>query len=390
MEQNTIWNDLKQDKLILTCIIISLFSSLRILFLPLGGDEVTYAEVARNIMSRGWFAYQEMPTSLIPVMPVIMSAFYFEALPQNGFFLAKLLNFIWLWWAIKYMFLFFKNLQLPFMVVLTLVGLTLVNNNFVSMTLTLYPDMFIFSLFWMFLYRLSRPVTSLKSWVLLILPLMFLVLTRYVYAVFGLPVLFVFIKYVRELNQQKAYQTLRLLVLYTIICMIPLLYWFKYVYTVESVTDANLSYFNRFKNKSFLYNFQAGLGFIQHEETKNVNGIPAFSSVFLPITGFRSWPLSIFLIVVFWFGYIFDWKKYFHSTIILIIILLMGGLAIAGTGFSRYWLPLIPLFLLGFYKSFHLTKFDDTFWIKGAKVLMVIYTLNELRINWVVFQKYFS
>jgi hypothetical protein len=380
----------KADKWIVLCMFISLLSMLRILFLPLGGDEITYAEIAGNIMRRGWFAYQEMPSTLTPIMPLWMAAFYMESLPQYGLFFAKLLNLFWLWWAIKYMYLFFKNIQLPELVSLSIIGLTFVNNNFVAMSLTLYPDMFIISLFWMFLYRLTQPVETLKSWILLILPLMFLVLTRYVYAVFGLPVLLIFINYLRELYSSRSYQKIGKLFIYTIICILPLLFWFKYVFSVESFSDANLSYFNRFKNNSFLYNIQAGLGIIQHEETKNVNGIPAFISLFLPITGFRSWILSLVLAGSFWMGYLSHYKKNFYSTIILIILLLMGGLAIAGTGFSRYWLPLTPLFLLGFYQFFKLFKFDDRYWVYGAKALILIYVINELRINWIVIKKIIS
>jgi hypothetical protein len=363
---------------------------LRILFLPLGGDEITYAEIAGNMMKRGWFAYQEMPSTLTPIMPLWMAAFYIESLPQYGLFFAKLLNLLWLWWAIQYMYLFFKSIQLPELVTATIIGLTIVNNNFVAMSLTLYPDMFIISLFWMFLYRLTQPVETLKSWILLILPLMFLVLTRYVYAVFGLPVLFIFIHYLRELNREHSYHKIRMLFVYTLICIVPLLFWFKYVFSVESVSDANLSYFNRFKNNSFLYNIQAGLGIIQHEETKNINGIPAFVSLFLPITGFRSWILSLVLAGSLWIGYLSNFKKNFYPTIMLIILLLMGGLAIAGTGFSRYWLPLTPLFLLGFYQFFKLFKCDDRYWIYVAKAVILVYVLNELRVNWIVIQKIIS
>lgn len=380
----------KADRWIVICVSISLFSMLRILFLPLVGDEITYAEIAGNIMQKGWFAFQDMPSTLTPVMPLWMAAFYIDSLPQYGLFFAKLLNLLWLWWAIKYMYLFFKSIQLPELVSATIIGLTIVNNNFVAMSLTLYPDMFIISLFWMFLYRLTQPVKSLKSWVLLILPLMFLVLTRYVYAVFGLPVLLIFIRYLRELYSNQSYQKIGKLFIYTIICVLPLLFWFKYVFSVESVSDANLSYFNRFKNNSFLYNIQAGLGIIQHEETKNINGIPAFISLFLPITGYRSWLLSLVLSGSFWIGYLSNSKRKFYPSIMLIILLLMGGLAIAGTGFSRYWFPLMPLFLLGFYHFFKLFKCDNRYWVSGAKVLIFIYVVNELRINWIVIQKIIS
>lgn len=384
------WIELRKDKILFWGVLISLISALRIIFLPLGGDEITYAEIARNIMNRGWFAFQELPSTLTPVMPIILSAFYIETLPQYGLFLAKLLNLVWLWWAIKYMFLFFKSINLPVPAIITIISLTLVNTNFIAMSLTLYPDMFIFSMFWMFIYRLSMPIKSMKSWIFLVLPLMILVLTRYVYAVFGLPILFVFLKYLKELYQQKSFQKIGFLFLYTLICLIPLLFWFKYVLTVESVSDANLSYFNRFKNNSLIYNFQAGIGIIKHEETKNINGLPAFSSLFLPITGFRSWMLSSFLLVVFWLGYIFNREKIFYNYIIFIIVLLTGGLAIAGTGFSRYWLPMIPLFLLGFYEFFKWFKIDEKFWIIGVKLIVLMYVINELRIDWLVVQKFSS
>lgn len=69
------------------------------------------------------------------------------------------------------------------------------------------------------------------------------------------------------------------------------------------------------------------------------------------------------------------------------ILLIMAGLVFAGTGFSRYWLVLLPGFLLGFYLCFKKLHLKDSLFVLLAKLVAVIYVLNELRLDYVVLHK---
>ena len=152
---------------------------------------------------------------------------------------------------------------------------------------------------------------------------------------------------------------------------------------------SEISYFNRFKaDNQFLYNIKAGLGLIQHHEVGKINGIPAFISLFIPITGFRSYLLSIGLILAFIFGYV----KKVHSegikVLLISIVLIMTGLIFAGTGFNRYWLILLPGFFLGYYLLGTMLKVKDRWFIYASQVLCLIYIVNELRIDYLILNKH--
>ena len=118
--------------------------------------------------------------------------------------------------------------------------------------------------------------------------------------------------------------------------LITILIWFKYVYYIESENDIGLGYFNRFKDHEPFYNIKAGLGLIKHEGVYNINGIPAFINLFIPVIGFRNWILSILLIVLFCWGYLIHFKnnaiRYFFAAILLVML----GLILAGKGTVPY------------------------------------------------------
>ncbi|WP_245812600.1 hypothetical protein [Salegentibacter echinorum] len=222
----------------------------------------------------------------------------------------------------------------------------------------------------------------------MLLAFMALVLTRYVYAVLGLLVAYILFGYFKNLIVNKDYKKVSRIVILGSLCALPLLFWFKYIYILEKDVDTGLSYFTRFKNNELLYNLKAGIGLIKHEEVGKVNGIPAFISLFIPITGIRNWIISCFLILTFTTGYLVNLKK--HSSfnkLFAAIMLVMTGLVLAGTGFSRYWLIMLPGFLLGFYLFFNYLKLKDSLFVLLAKLIAIIYVINELRLDYVVLSK---
>src|SRR5690606_12463406 len=137
------------------------------------------------------------------------------------------------------------------------------------------------------------------------------------------------------------------------------LYWAKCLYNLEKKVKTGISYFSRFENKGLLYNIKAGVGLIQHSEASQINGIPTFINLFIPITGFRSWTFSLILLIVSFTGFIFTYNNKHSKTLLYAILLIMKGLILAGTGFSRYWLPLLPGFLLGLYFLYRSLNLDE-------------------------------
>src|SRR5690606_28819801 len=101
----------------------------------------------------------------------------------------------------------------------------------------------------------------------------------------------------------------------------------------------------------------------------------------LPIHGFRSWILSIILILFFCMGFLSKWKYSNFRILFLTILMVMGGFVFAGTGFSRYWLLMLPGYVLGFYLFSKFLNLDDKFFVVAAKVVAVIYVINELRLD---------
>lgn len=380
---------IENNKLISVLIFISFLSSLRALLLPLTGDSLTYTEIAENILFHGKYAYQGKPSTITPTLPFIIAFFYTKFNPVLGFLIIKLLNLLFIIIGLKYLYLFLNKLNLKAGIIWTIFLLTIVNNNFVLWSLPLYPEPILFCFFWMLIHFITEKIYKPRDIIFLLLPFVILTLTRYVYAVLGLMILFVVLQYVIPVIKNKGFKSLLQTCLLIIIFSIPLLFWIKYIYHLEREFDTGLSYFSRFKENDFLYNIKAGLGIIRHEEAGNVNGIPAFITLFIPMTGLRNWILSIILIITFMLGYISKWQEGHYRKLFIILLLVLSGFIFAGTGFSRYWLIMLPGFLLGFYLFFSSLKFKDRYWTLFAKMTSVIYVINELRLDIKILSNYF-
>lgn len=376
-----IFNFIKENQLASILIFLTFMSSLRILLLPLSGDEITYSRIAENIIFHGEYSLDEKPSTITPSLPFLIALFYTKTNPVIGFVLVKLTNLLFLIIGLRYLFLFLKKLPLNREIVWALILLTIVNTNFVVWSLVLYPEIILFSFFWGFIYFISKEINKPRDTLFILLSFGVLVLTRYVYAVFGIMVLYVMFNYLKKLIQKRNYFAIQKIIIFSIISVLPILFWIKYVYNLEKEVDTGLSYFTRFKNNEILYNLKAGIGLIKHDEVGNVNGIPAFITLFLPITGYRNWTLSIILILFFVIGFISKWKFEPYKKLFIAIILVMLGLIFAGTGFSRYWLPMLPGFLLSFYLFFKTLKLKDLHFVILAKLAAVIYVVNELRLD---------
>lgn len=378
-----ILNLIKQERIFAIIFFLSLISSLRTLILPLQGDELTYAMISENILTGKYYQVNH-PSTVIPIIPFIMSFLKVNSFPHLGFVLHKLLNIGLMFLGFRFAYLFLKKEKLNQRVILAILALTATNSIGIAFFPSLYPESILFFCFWGFIYYFNSELntnTFLKTLVLFLL----LSITRYLYLILGILIIYKFYEHYKQRDRKSIYK----LIVYSFILALPLLLWFKYVYNIEMQNLSEISYFDRFKaDNQFLYNIKAGLGLIQHHEVGKINGIPAFISLFIPITGFRSYLLSIGLILAFIFGYV----KKVHSegikVLLISIVLIMTGLIFAGTGFNRYWLILLPGFFLGYYLLGTKLKVKDKWFIYASQVLCLIYIANELRIDYLILNKH--
>jgi hypothetical protein len=125
----------------------------------------------------------------------------------------------------------------------------------------------------------------------------------------------------------------------------------------------------------------------QHHQVNRINGVPAFISLFIPITGIRNFTISLVLLFAVFFGL----YKYRKNDIIKQLSLIIGlsflGFVLAGTGFSRYWLVLLPIIYLSFYYlySSYIKKTD--YFIYAFNLISLILVLNEMRITLLLINK---
>ncbi|NLP56623.1 hypothetical protein [Lutibacter sp. B1] len=374
---------IKEEKIFSLIIILSLVSSLRTLVVPLQGDELTYLKLANNLLNGKYYLLNN-PSTVAPIIPFIIAFFKINAFPMLGFALSKLFHIGLTIFGFRYLYLFLKKQQIDNRVILSIIALTAVNPIAINYFGSLYPEAILFFCFWGFLYY-SISECSIKNFIKMLGLFLLISMTRYLYLVLGIIVIFNIYRYYKTFNKKNIYK----LINYTIIIILPILFWAKYVYNIEQNNLSEISYFNRFKTENqFLYNVKAGLGIIKHHEVSRINGIPAFISLFVPITGFRNYLGSVILILAFAFGYYKKNNSFGIKILIISILITMLGLIFAGTGFSRYWLILLPGFLLGYY--FLATKFNinDKWFIYTSQIICFIYIANEIRLNFLILNKH--
>jgi hypothetical protein len=373
--------------IIYSFLLISFLSSLRNLMFPLVGDELQYAEIGKNIIIKGEYSLYGIPSTFTPSLPFLVALFYSKSFPVIGYTMVKLVNLLLMIIGLRFAYLFFKKINLSSTVSLLIVLLTATNNVFVNWATTIYPEAILFCCLWVFLYYIIDKIQSPKQVFYFLIPFVLLMMTRYLYGVFIIIIGYYILNYFIDRYQKKDFKSIYQVLLISMVCMLPLLLWFKYVFLVEKDLYVDQSYFTRFKNNDLFYNIKAGLGLVKHDEVGKINGIPAFVSLFVPVTGFRNWIVSILLIASFCFGFITNWKSKEIKLLFIAIALVMLGLIIAGTGFSRYWLVLLPGFWVGFYLLFNYFKIKDSYFEKCALLLSMIYIANELRLDLLIYNK---
>lgn len=368
-----------EHKWVFLVVFISFVSSLRSLVLPLFADEITYNKLAENLLEGKYFLI-DYPSTVTPIIPLLFAFFKIKSFPVLGFIVHKIFNVALVLYTLKYVYLFLRKQNINTEIALTIIALTIVNPIAVNNFSSLYPEAVLFFCFWGFIYY-SNLEFSTKNLFKMLFFFMVLILTRYVYAVLGIIVLITFFRYIND-NKKKYFNKI---LKYSIIVLIPIVLWIKYVYNIEQTNLSEISYFDRFKVENpLLYNIKCGLGLIKHHEVTKINGLPAFVSLFVPITGLRSYVMSLILISAFVLGYIFKSKTYGIQMLFAAIVLVMLGFVVAGTGFSRYWIVLLPGFFLGFYLLWRKINLKDSWYIYGSQALSLIYIINEIRLDFFV------
>lgn len=386
MEKIKLLQAFKNDKIFAVILLLSLISAFRSLIIPLQGDEITYFKIAENIL-KGKYYLHEYPSTVTPVIPFFIALFHTSFSPVIGIILLKCFNLLFTALGFRFLYLFLKNQNIDVRIILSIIILTAVNTNSIAWFSSLYPEAILFLSFWGFIYYFSLEL-SVENFKKMFFFLLLLSMTRYLYLILGLTVLFY---YYSCLQNKSAYKIeIKQIAFYSFLFLIPVVVWFKYVFSIEQQQLSEISYFNRFQNdNSFLSNIKYGLGLGIHPEVSKVNGIPAFISLFIPITGLRNYLVSIFLILLFLIGYIKTKKSLGINLLFSCTVLVMLGLVFAGTGFSRYWLILLPSFYIGYYFLFNSFNFKDDWFVRISKFISIVYVINELRIDYMIFNKYF-
>ncbi|MFC6860456.1 hypothetical protein [Zunongwangia atlantica] len=370
-----------------TIFILSILSMIRTFIIPLQADEITYFQIAKNILE-GRYYQVDNPSTVAPVMPLILAFFYSLEFPELSILIAKIFPILLFLGGLFFLYKFLKNIELEKKIILTIISLTIVNPIGIVFYSSFYPESVLFVCFWGLMYYLSKKEYSVSNFYKIVLLFLLISLTRYLYFILGAIVVYDFIMVMKQNNLRNRIK----LCLFICIALMPIILWFKYVYMIELSNLSEISYFNRFKTESkTLYNIKAGLGLIQHEEVNKINGIPAFISLFLPVTGLRDFFSSLLLIFTFILGYILNFNYLSKGIRVLFfaLILTMLGLIYAGTGFSRYWLILLPGFLIGFYLFFDKIDFPKKWFIIVSQLICIVYVLNEIRIDILYFERYF-
>jgi hypothetical protein len=284
----------------------------------------------------------------------------------------------------RYLFIFLNKQNLNKSIVWIIITLTAVNTTSVAWFSTLYPEAFAFFCFWGFVFYSSESPKS-SNLVKLLLFFILLIFTRYVYAVLGLVVLVNYHEYLKTNFIKYRADIIK----YSIVFLIPVLLWGKYIINVEKENLSGISYFKRFEiDNPILYNIKCGLGLEKHHEVDKINGIPAFVSLFIPKTGIRNYSISVLLILAFVFGYILKQKNLALKKLLLSITLIMLGFLFAGTGFNRYWLILLPGFYLGYYFLWERLNLKTTWFIYLSLGIALIFAINEIRLDILIFNNY--
>lgn len=365
---------------------MALVSSLRSLPVSLNGDEVTYFKIANEIANHNRFYHNDLPSMVSPVIPAIILITSFFNPDESLIWLSKLLSFIIAILGVLFLLKCLKFFNISNTLLYCIVALTICNPIFVSWSSSLYPESIAFFGFWMFLYYIIK-LEHVKDLCYALIAAILLVFTRYVYVVLLIPILFTIWTKRKLLISSVQNTKYYLYIIIVVLMSIPMLYWMHYIIGFLGEQSTSISYVSRYDQGGIWGQIKVGLGLEKGVEVSRINGIPAFINVFFPINGYRNWWLSILLLA----GVIWGWSVMKSSKAKHILIITTSAMLIsyvfAGTGFSRYWMNLIPVFLIGFITLAKRFKLSSNLISILSILLCTLYVINELRLDILIIQR---
>ena len=81
----------KYKTLIFILSFFAILSMLRGTIIPLSGDEITYENITKNIFLGKYFL-NDSPSTVTPIVPIIMAFFKTSSNPEVGYILNKIFN----------------------------------------------------------------------------------------------------------------------------------------------------------------------------------------------------------------------------------------------------------------------------------------------------------
>ena len=390
---------LTQKNILFYGMIFVFILSLKYYFLPLQGDEVKYYELSQNIKNNAQYFYRNEPNTFIPTIPFIILLFDIPNYPLVGITLSRFLVFIMLIVGVYYSKKVLELIFVDQIVKNAILLVVLFNTQIIQWSTALYPDIVAFGLFWFILHRIllfsKGDYLTPEKWFVLVLSTSILVLVKYVYGVLFLWIFLVWLKKIKtscNLNGfTKTFKLYKKHNIAIIVGVLPLMVWLQYLMGVDFGAEAIESGFSQFDSSGenvLIRNLKRGLGVMPKENGK-INGIPAFINNFIPKTHLRDWTTSLLCLLIVLYGLIINViqkRNKIYVFLLSTLLLVMLGFIISGTGFSRYWLPLFPIFYLGIRETLRCFFKKDNVFVYFVFISIFFYSLNEIRLFQVVFE----
>ena len=406
---NWIWNNRRTLLVIIGLSVVALAAS----SIPIAAvaDERTYLSLASSMLE-GSYERFGVPSTFPPPVPLLTASLQVLFGAEMAFYLGKVVVLACGLLGIRVAYLTLLHTQLDKRLVYLCCLLTLASSVVALILPRLYPDGLIMLAFWGFAYFYVKPPHTVKHWILWLLIALCLLFLRYSYGLLGAFIVLQFIHWIRSHATRK--QVITVIAVAALLC-VPLLLWVNYLTGIETTMDLDQSYFNRYKDDGIWGNIKFGLGLEQSPENVRTNGIPAFASTFVPVTGFRSLGLSLTLLAAIAIG---GWSltcggnrslakligkvkntadvsqqintslgSAARKKLLAMMVLSLLGLVLAGTGFSRYWISLLPLFWVCLFAT--ATRLRILPWaILASGLLIMGYVANNLRLIALVLDKW--
>jgi hypothetical protein len=366
--------------IILVNILILLFKSL-IPIQPIY-DSQQYIELSNNVMFNAKYFLYDHPNRFSPIVPFWYGLFTGLNL-KLSIVLTQIVGYFHFLLSLFFLWSFINQRSKDNLLNLFVMLLFVSNTQIYEWIGRIYPETFIILYFWLFIWILNKQHKSSSDWFVTFLLFSILCISKLVYLTL---ILLIIIQFKKEYKQflRKKHRTYWI-GLGVIGGLLPLVWYLKF-YTTVDLKDVeklfDFDYGTRF-NESWIDVIKKGLGLIPFKVGSNkVDGIPALITIVFPKTGFRSWSMSLILLILLVLP---GFKRGENSNryLYLILSIVLISFTIAGTGFARYWIPVFPLF---FY--FWLTSIIDLMpKVIGCNRILIISlvyscmtTLNNIRI----------